>query len=402
MKIFTNVILLFLFFNKISAQTVISPDSLQEAYKKVRTGAERTELYAHYLMKKKIAVVANQTSMIDKTHLVDSLISLGVKIKCVFTPEHGFRGIADAGEHILNELDDKTGLPIISLYGENYKPSSADLEGIDIIIFDIQDVGVRFYTYITTMHYVMESCAENKIEFLILDRPNPNGFYIDGPVLVKELKSFVGLHPVPIVHGMTLAEYAKMINEEFWLKDSLQCSLKYILCQGYDHSTFYQLPIKPSPNLPNMLAIYLYPSLCLFEGTNVSVGRGTDKPFQMLGSPGFLIKKFNFIPQSTQGAKHPLYEGKTCYGTDLSTIDPIMFRNEKKINLEWLMVFYNNTRNKRKFFNSFFYNLSGTYKLKEQIINAVNIDTIRASWQQELVEFKKIRKKYLLYPDFTE
>lgn len=367
----------------------------------VLNGAERTNLYFPYLSNKKIAVVANQSSMIGNTHLVDSLLAAGFSVKKVFCPEHGFRGMADAGENIKNYTDKKTGLPIISLYGSNKKPKPEHLKGLDIVIFDLQDVGARFYTYISTMHYVMEACAENGIEFMVLDRPNPNGFYVDGPILDKHFKSFVGMHPVPIVHGMTVGEYAQMINEEKWLANGLKCKLKVIKVEGYTHHDFYQLPIKPSPNLSEMAAVYLYPSLCLFEGTIVSVGRGTSKPFQQIGHPYFKNMPHSFVPKSTEGAKSPLYKGLTCYGFNLEENGKMFIQNPPyKLDLQWLIKCYEASPNKETFFNNFFNNLSGTDVLKKQIIEGVSEEEIRKSWQNDLSKFKQIRKKYLLYNDF--
>lgn len=364
-------------------------------------GAERTNLYFPLLKNKNVAVVGNQSSMIGNTHLVDSLLASGIQVKKVFCPEHGFRGVADAGENIKNYTDKKTGLPIVSLYGANKKPKPEQLKGVDIIVFDLQDVGARFYTYISTMHYVMEACAENNVEFVVLDRPNPNGFYVDGPVLDKRFKSFVGMHPVPIVHGMTVGEYAQMINEEKWMANAVKCKLQVIKIEGYTHHDFYQLPIKPSPNLSEMSAVYLYPSLCFFEGTIVSVGRGTNKPFQQIGHPDFKNMPHQFTPQSTAGAKSPLYMGKTCYGYNLiENGNAFIQNNNYRIDLQWLIKCYNAAPDKALFFNNFFNNLSGNDVLKKQIIDGISEEEIRKSWQKDLTEFKKIRKKYLLYEDF--
>lgn len=360
------------------------------------------ELYLSLLKGKSVAIIANHTSMIKNTHLVDSLLVLGVDVVKIFSPEHGFRGSADAGEHIKNYKDKKTGLPIISLYGKNHKPKSSDLKGIDIMIFDIQDVGIRFYTYVSTMHYAMEACAENKVQFLILDRPNPNGFYVAGPVLHKKFKSFVGLHPVSIVHGMTMAEYARMINGQGWLKNSVKCELLHILCEGYSHKDYYELPVKPSPNLPDMASVYLYPSLALFEGTVVSVGRGTDKPFQIIGHPNLQNAKFTFTPHSVQGATNPPYNGIKCYGYNLSVFGKIIIRSYENIYLYWLTGTYKDTPEKKSFFlkNGFFDLLSGSATLRQQIVDGVDEEEIQKSWEKDLQKFKKIRKGYLLYPDF--
>ncbi|MGJ8745437.1 exo-beta-N-acetylmuramidase NamZ family protein [Polaribacter sp.] len=365
---------------------------------KIIVAANQTEKYLPLLKGKNIGIAANQTSVIFKgetnVHLVDSLVSLGINITKVFTPEHGFRGKADAGEYVADGIDAATGLPIISLYGKNRKPSLAHLKGIDVMLFDIQDVGVRFYTYISTLHYIMEVCAELKIPLIVLDRPNPNGHYIDGPVLQEEAKSFVGLHPVPTVYGMTIGEYGKMINGEKWLKNGIQCHLTVIPLTNYTHNSEYNLPILPSPNLPNAQSINLYPSLCFYEGTNVSAGRGTEMQFQIFGSP-FLAKDyydFSFTPQPNFGAKHPKHNGEICFGKDLR-------RNKKLsgINLEWLIESYAHTKYKEKFFNKFFVKLAGTKELQKQIEEGVSFEKIKLSWQKDLIAFQKIRKKYTLY-----
>ena len=354
------------------------------------TGAERVNKYLSLITNKQVAVVGNQTSMINNLHLVDSLISHKINIVKVFSPEHGFRGNEDAGAYIKDDIDSKTKLPIISLYGKNKKPSNDDLEDIDIILFDIQDVGVRFYTYISTLHYVMEAAAENNIELIVLDRPNPNGHYIDGPVREENYKSFVGMHPVPIVYGMTIGEYAKMINGEKWI--SQKCNLKVIKLIGYSHDSHYDLPIKPSPNLPNSRSINLYPSLCLFEGTNVSIGRGTNFPFQHFGAP-YLKSNYSFIPKSGKGSKFPKHENKRCYGSDLRFQENYM----NNINLVWLINCYNECPNKEDFFNSFFDKLAGNEKLRKQIYEGKETSEIINSWQKDLNKFKKIRAKYLMY-----
>lgn len=368
----------------------------------VLTGAEQTAVYLPLLQGKAVAVVANQTSMIDDTHLVDSLVSLGINVVRVFSPEHGFRGKADAGELVKDGVDTKTGISLVSLYGSNKKPKISDLKDVDIVVFDIQDVGARFYTYISTMSYVMEACAENVKEFLVLDRPNPNGFYVDGPVLQKKQKSFVGLHSIPVVHGMTIAEYARMVNEEGWLKNGVRCALEYVKCENYTHSDYYQLPIKPSPNLPNMTSIYLYPSLCFFEGTVVSVGRGTEFPFQLYGHPAFPDNGFNFIPISTEGAKNPKLKGERCFGNDLKNIGTELIKSNPEIHLEWLSKAYKEYPLKEEFFltNGFFNLLAGNTLLKEQISLGKDVSEIRKTWFDDLSTFKKTREKYLLYEDF--
>ena len=362
-------------------------------------GANRTEAYLPLLKNKKVGIVGNQTSILhtekgNYTHLVDSLLALKVNIRKVFAPEHGFRGSADAGEIIKDGIDTKTGLPVVSLYGNNKKPSRESLQDLDILIFDIQDVGARFYTYISTLHYIMEACAENDLSLIILDRPNPNGHYIDGPVLEPEHSSFVGMHPVPVVHGMSIAEYATMINGEKWLKNGITCELKIIEMKNYNHSKSYSLPVKPSPNLPNDKAINLYPSLCFFEGTNVNAGRGTDKQFQVFGSP-FLDNSYfdySYIPESMDGAKNPKHLGKKCYGMNLSQTPDL-----GHLNLEWLIKAYENTSNKNDFFNSFFTKLAGTKKLRNQIEKGMLAEEISETWKSGLQVFEKTREKYLLY-----
>ena len=356
----------------------------------LKIGAERTNIYLPLLKKKKIAIVGNQTSMINKTHLVDSLLSLKINIIKLFSPEHGFRGKSDAGEKIKDKIDNKTSLPIISLYGKNKKPYSEQLKGIDILLFDIQDVGARFYTYISTLHYVMEAAAENNIKVIVLDRPNPNGHYIDGPIKEEGFESFVGIHPVPIVHGMTIGEYARMINGENWI--SKKCDLTIIEMQNYNHNMHYSLPVKPSPNLPNSKAINLYPSLCLFEGTNVSIGRGTKYPFQHFGAT-YLENSYSFMPKSGPGSKNPKNKNKLCFGTDLRFQDNYL----EEINIDWLIETFKNCPEKEKFFNDFFDKLAGTNKLRLQIISGKTSKKIKESWQEDLTKFKIVRKKYLLY-----
>ena len=368
---------------------------------KIKTGAEKINVYLPLLKGKNIAIVANQTSVIEKrekkkenrvfTHVVDSLLSLNIKIKKVFAPEHGFRGKADAGEIIKDGFDAKTGLQIVSLYGKNKKPSTIQLKGIDAVVFDIQDVGTRFYTYISSLHYVMEACAEMEIPVIILDRPNPNAHYVDGPVLESAHSSFVGMHKVPVVYGMTIGEYGKMINGEKWLKNGIQCDLTVIPLENYIHQTKYSLPIKPSPNLPNDKSINLYPSLCFFEGTNVSAGRGTAMQFQIYGSPFLEKSTFSFTPQANEGAKYPKYKNKRCFGEDLRTA-----RNENKLNLSYLIKAYQQNTTK-EFFNAFFTKLAGTEKLQKQLEKEVSEKEIRASWEKDLEAFKEVRNKYLIY-----
>jgi uncharacterized protein YbbC (DUF1343 family) len=358
-----------------------------------KTGADNSENYLPLLKDKKVGVVSNQTGILsNKIHLVDFLVSNAIQVQKIFAPEHGFRGTADAGELIIDGKDTKTGLPIISLYGANKKPTPEQLEGIDILIFDIQDVGARFYTYISSLHYIMEACAENNIPLLVLDRPNPNGFIIDGPILEKEFSSFVGMHPVPVLYGMTIGEYAQMINGEKWLKEEVQCNLQVIPCVDYDRNASYHITERPSPNLPNDQAINLYASLCFFEGTNVSVGRGTDKQFQIYGSPYLPQSGFSFIPEPNFGAKEPIYKGVSCFGEDLTTIEPV-----SQIELKWLIRAFNTTEDKTAFFNPFFTKLAGTQTLRLQIEEGISERKIKKSWKPGLDQFKEIRKKYLLY-----
>jgi len=410
---------LFFIFNPLlisHAQNSLRP--LENKFKQtgpVQTGAERTDIYLPFLKGKNIAVVSNQTSVIytsrdsifevfpgeknayfdhieyTNTHLVDSLLSLKISVKKVFAPEHGFRGKADAGKIIKDGFDSKTGLPIISLYGINKKTSAKQLQGIDVVIFDIQDVGARFYTFISTLHYVMEACAESGIPLLVLDRPNPNGHYIDGPVLEAKHNSFVGMHQVPVVYGMTIGEYGLMINGERWLKNGVQCDLKVIPLDNYSHKTIYSLPIKPSPNLPNDKSINLYPSLCFFEGTNVSAGRGTKLQFQIYGSPFLKNTNFEFIPQSNDAEKNPKNKNLQCFGEDL--------RTKKRLNqldLSYLVKAYKNNSSK-VFFNPFFTTLAGTKKLQQQIEQGLSVNEIRSTWTEGLGKFRIVREKYLLY-----
>lgn len=367
----------------------------------VLVGAQRTESWFPLITGKKIGLVANQTSMIGDVHLADSLISAGFDLVKVFGPEHGFRGEAEYGKELNDGRDDRTGLPVISLYGKNKKPLKEDLQGLDVLLYDIQDVGVRFFTYISTLSYTMEACAENNIPLILLDRPNPNGFYVDGPVLDTHFRSFVGLHPIPVVYGMTAGEYARMVNEEGWLAGGVKCRLIVIAVDGYDHSMIYKLPVKPSPNLPDWQSVYLYPSLCLFEGTMMSVGRGTDMPFRIFGHPRYLIGSFTFTPRSIPGvAEHPPFEGQVCYGSDVSGFAEEISGNAVHFNLTYLMNAYKVFPDTETFFNSYFDKLSGTGSLRKQISEGWDENSIRGSWQPGLDDFREIRKKYLLYPDF--
>ena len=371
---------------------------------KITPAAERSALYLPLLKDKKVALVVNHSSLAGKSHLLDYLLKHGVTVQRIFAPEHGFRGKADAGAHVKNSKDRQTGLPIISLYGKHKKPTKADLKGIDLILFDIQDVGVRFYTYLSTLHYIMEAGAEQHIPVMVLDRPNPNGHYIDGPMLQKKYRSFVGLHPVPVVYGMTIGEYAKMINGEGWLQGGKmvgkRAKLTVIPLKNYTHQSVYVLPVKPSPNLPNDRAVSLYPSLAFFEGTVISAGRGTKKPFQLYGAPKYQVKKFSFVPKSRPGAKYPKFKGKRCYGVDLSKTDIKKERAKQKLNLRYLQDAYANMPNKKGFFlnGKFFDKLAGTEKLRKQIRSGASEKLIRKSWEKDLENFRKIRKKYLLYP----
>ena len=404
---------LFLVFSVLAINTLYSNVKIinyDKITNKIIVGAESINEYKPLILSKKIGIVANHTSVIfkstnrllaneniDYTHLVDSLLKLNIEIKKIFTPEHGYKGEKPNGANISDDIDKKTGLEIISLHGKKRKYgelSNEDLEGIDIMIFDIQDVGVRFYTHISTLHYVMKACAQNNIPLILLDRPNPNIHYVDGPILESVNKSFVGMHNVPIVYGMTIGEYANMINGENWLGNDLNCKLRVIKIKNYNRKSNYSLPIKPSPNLPNDKSINLYPSLCLFEGTNISVGRGTNEQFTIYGSP-FLDKKiykYRFTPKPNTGSSSPKNNGLVCFGEQLSSV-----QNFKKIELKYLINSYNNSSNKDQFFNSFFIKLSGTKNLKDQIINNFTEKEIRASWSKGLNNFKKIRLKYLIY-----
>lgn len=365
----------------------------------IKVGAERFDQYLEGLKGKKIGIVANQSSLVKNTLLVDTLLRLGINVTTIFAPEHGFEGAADAGATI-KDGKYKGNVAIVSLYGDHNKPTPEDLKNVDIVLYDLQDVGVRFFTYVSTLHYVMEACAENNKELIVLDRPNPNGYYIDGPVLEPKFKSIVGIDPVPLVYGMTPAEYARMLNGEKWLKDGKQCNLLCVPVAGYSHRDLYELPVKPSPNLPTAASVYLYPSLALFEGTVISVGRGTDKPFEVIGAPELTSAPYSFTPQSKAGATHPPYEGQKCYGYELTDFGNIMIKNYQKIYLFWLKGTYKDYPDKTKFFNSYFNQLAGTDKLRQQIESGVSDDEIHKSWLPAINEFKKIRKRYLLYTDF--
>lgn len=378
-----------------NSETYFSTDIVKAP---IKTGADNYHEYLPLLKDKKIGILTNQSGIVNEynkqIHLVDFLLNNKVDLKKIYAPEHGFRGTADAGELIKDGKDSKTGIPIISLYGKNKKPTKEQLKDIDVIVFDLQDVGARFYTYISSLHYLMEACAENNIEVIILDRPNPNGATVDGPILDMQFKSFVGMHPIPVLHGMTIGEYAQMINGEKWLENGLKCKLQVIPCSNYDKSMPYSLAIKPSPNLPNDQSINLYPSLCFFEGTNISVGRGTEKQFQVYGSPNLARTTFSFTPEPNEGAKDPMHNGKKCYGEDLSQINQVV-----GIQLKWLLKAYQTSGKKEEFFNSFFTNLAGNKKLQNQIKQGLSEKQIKDTWITGIEDFKNTRKKYLIYDD---
>ena len=366
-------------------------------FSNVIVGAEQTTKYFSLLKGKRVALVVNQSSLINGEHLVDRLLQEQINVVKIFAPEHGFRGTADAGQHVKSNLDAQTGLPIISLYGKHKKPTKRDLKDVDILLFDIQDVGVRFYTYLSTLHYIMEAGAEQHKLVIVLDRPNPNGNRIDGEVLNLKYKSFVGMHPVPILYGMTIGEYAKMINGEGWLKGHKKADLTVVPLVNYTHDTFYSLPVKPSPNLPNDLSIYLYPSLAFFEGTVFSAGRGTTKQFQLYGDPHYKKHHYAFTPISREGAKYPKHKGKKCYGVDLSSESMV---SGAGINLTYLLNAYRNYPYKKRFFlkNHFIDKLSGSSRLRKQVLAGKSAKSIKKSWQKGLKRFKGIREKYLIYP----
>lgn len=410
-KFCITILLLILTINIYPQSPVKSPQ--------VITGAERMEVYLPMLKGKTVAVFANQTSMVKNTHLVDTLLSRGINIKKIFGPEHGFRGTADAGEHVKDVVDKKTGIPITSMYGDHRKPTKEDLEDIDVLVFDIQDVGVRFYTFISSLEYCLEACLENHKPLLILDRPNPNGFYVDGPVLDKKFKSFIGMQPVPIVYGMTIGEYALMLAGENWLSPKANAINAYnvttkpdadtpfhvqvIKCKNYDHNTKYQLPIPPSPNLKDMQSVYIYPSTCFFEGTVLSEGRGTDKPFQVFGHPALPKTLYSFTPKPNEGAKSSKCYYQVCYGWNEScSVDQMLKKLDGKIQLKYLLEAYKLFPGKDSFFlkNNFINKLAGNDELAQQVKAGKTETEIRKSWEPALSAFKKIRKKYLLYPDF--
>ena len=355
-------------------------------------GADQLDILLPKLSGKRVGLVVNQTSVIHKTHLVDTLKSRGVNVLKALAPEHGFRGTAADGELINDSVDMKTGIQLASIYGKNYKPTPEQLADIDVIIFDVQDVGARFYTYISTLTYVMEACAENGKSVIILDRPNPHG-YVDGPIMQPEYKSFVGMHPIPVIHGLTMGEIAQMINGEGWLKNKVKCRIDIIKLKNWKHDDAYELPIKPSPNLPNNQAVRLYPSICFFEGTVISLGRGTATPFQILGNPELKTMGFQFMPLSIKGVSiNPPQENKLCYGIDLRLVSV-----PRRIDLHYLLDFYKAYPDKEKFFIPYFEKLAGTAALRQQIKDGLTEEQIRESWRSELNNYKKMRKKYLLY-----
>jgi uncharacterized protein YbbC (DUF1343 family) len=387
------------------AQIIAKSDLTPLTSADVKVGAERLEQYIDLLRNKNVAVVANQTSLVKNTLLVDTLLSLGIHVTKIFAPEHGFYGNADAGALIKNGKDKNAGanIAIVSLYGKHNKPTPEDLKNVDVVVYDLQDVGVRFFTYLSTLHLTMEACAENNKQFIVLDRPDPNGFFVDGPVLDTNFRSFVGLDPVPIVYGMTAAEYARMLNGEKWLKNGKQCNLTCVPVRGYTHKSLYELPVKPSPNLPNMAAVYLYPSLALFEGTVISVGRGTDTPFQVIGCPELPSNetfKYSFTPESKSGATDPMYKGLKCNGCDLQQFGQVMMKVYQSMYFFWLKGTYKDYPDKSKYFNVYFKSLAGTDKLQKQIELGMTDEDIRKSWEPQLSNFKVIRKRYLLYTDF--
>jgi uncharacterized protein YbbC (DUF1343 family) len=377
------------------------PDTGIVKVKKFMTGADQVKAYATLLKAKRVAIVMNQTSMVGNVRVLDTLLKMKINITTIFSPEHGVAGKAGAGEAISSSKDSATGIPIVSLYGENLKPGKKIMKDIDAVVFDIQDVGARFYTYISTLHYVMEACAENEKFLIVLDRPNPNGYYVDGPMLESKHKSFVGMDPIPVVYGMTVGELAQMMNMEGWIKGG-PCRLRVIKMKQYSHKMRYKLPVNPSPNLTTMEAVYLYPSLCFFEGTKVSLGRGTDRPFQQVGYPGLKDGTVTFTPQSTEAAPNPPYKDTLCSGWDLAHYVEDTTNLPRAINLQWLIKMYQSYPDKTKFFTPFFDKLAGTSKLREQIQKGMTEEQIRETWKPDLEEFMLKRKRYLLYDDFVD
>jgi uncharacterized protein YbbC (DUF1343 family) len=364
----------------------------------IRVGAERFDAYLPKIRDKKVGLVVNHTSLVGAAHLVDTLLTRGVNIVGIYAPEHGYRGNVERGKSVATTKDSLTGITIYSIYGSRKKPSAADLKDVEIMIFDMQDVGTRYFTYVGTMHYIMEACAENNIELLVLDRPNPLGHYVAGPVLDPAFKSFIGMHPVPVVHGLTVGEYAQMINGEGWLDKGITCKLEVVKAENYTHRRLYPVPVRPSPNLPDMKSVYLYPSICLFEGTAVSEGRGTMKPFQQFGTPSYTPQKHSFVPVSIPAmSAKPQYEGQTCYGYDLSGQTLEQLQQIRDIDLSYLIEFYRKAPDKSRFFEKSFDQLAGSDQLRKQIIAGKSEAEIKQSWQPALSQFKEVRKKYLLY-----
>ncbi|MFR2860415.1 MAG: exo-beta-N-acetylmuramidase NamZ domain-containing protein [Alistipes ihumii] len=368
------------------------------AQDRLETGAEQTGRYLPLLEGRRVGIMTNHTGTVGRTHLVDTLRSLGVDIRVVFAPEHGFRGQADAGESVASYRDQKTGIDVVSVYGSTKRPPDSIMQRLDVLLFDIQDVGLRYYTYLSSMHYLMEACAANGKRLIVLDRPNPNGFYVDGPVLEAKHRSFVGMHPIPVVHGMTLGELARMIDGEGWLRDGLRCKLTVIPCRGYTHRSRYRLPTAPSPNLPNMRAVYLYPSLCFFEGTPISLGRGTDFPFQAYGHPE-LQGDFSFTPRSNAGAKNPPLKDKLCHGVDLRTSPSDERIWERGVDLGYVIDCYRQLNLGEKFFTPMFDRLTGTDYVRQMILQGAGADRIKARWADDVERFKQTRKPYLLYEE---
>jgi uncharacterized protein YbbC (DUF1343 family) len=381
------------------AQVSVSGGPRLASIKEILTGAEQTNLYFPLLEGKTIGIICNQASLVGNVNLADTLINAGFMVKTIFSPEHGFRGDFDAGADIVDGTDSTTGVKFISLYGKKKKPAPEDLDGIDILLFDIQDVGVRFYTYISTLSFVMEAAANQGIPLIVTDRPNPNGFYVDGPVLDTSFRSFVGMHPVPVVYGMTIGEYAKMVNGEGWLGEK-KCNLTVIPLKGYTRNMIVRLPVRPSPNLPTWQSVYLYPSICLFEGTIISVGRGTPVPFQVIGYPGYCIGSYIFTPQSLPGmSEHPLYEGQVCLGLNITGYADNFQQIDHPFTLTWLISMYKFVNDSTAFFTPYFDKLAGNDLLRKDISNGLAEQEIMKSWESELQAFRLIRKKYLIYPD---
>ena len=368
------------------------------AQDRIETGAEQTGRYLPLLEGRRVGIMTNHTGTVGRTHLVDTLRSLGVDIRVVFAPEHGFRGQADAGESVASYRDRKTGIDVVSVYGSTKRPPDSIMQRLDVLLFDIQDVGLRYYTYLSSMHYLMEACAANGKRLSVLDRPNPNGFYVDGPVLEAKHRSFVGMHPIPVVHGMTLGELARMIDGEGWLRDGLRCKLTVIPCRGYTHRSRYRLPTAPSPNLPNMRAVYLYPSLCFFEGTPISLGRGTDFPFQTYGHPK-LQGDFSFTPRSNAGAKNPPLKDKLCHGVDLRTAPSDERIWERGVDLGYVIDCHRQLNLGEKFFTPMFDRLTGTDYVRQMILQGAGANRIKARWADDVERFKQTRKPYLLYEE---